>query len=251
VSIGQSLRAARERAGLTVEQVAATTRIRQTLVRAIEDDDHRLCGGDFYARGHIRNIAVAVGTDPAPLVAEFDATRPVEAPRASEVFEPDAVRAERRGPNWTAAMAAALVLVVVYGVTQAVTGGSSGDRAPLAAGPSSPPPVRSGPVAPSGAASQPSPPPAVARAPRDRVTVVVRAQARSWVQATAASGRELFQGLLDPGQVKTFTDKARVRLLVGNAGGVSLTVNGTGIGAPGRAGQVARVHFGPDDPAAG
>jgi cytoskeleton protein RodZ len=70
------------------------------------------------------------------------------------------------------------------------------------------------------------------------------------VLATTASGEELFQGTLKRGQVKTFSDRRRVTLVVGNAGGVTLTVNGTDLGTPGRPGQVARVHFVPRDPTA-
>ena len=92
---------------------------------------------------------------------------------------------------------------------------------------------------------------AVAQAPRGKVTVVVLATDRSWVQVTTNTGQELFQGLLQRGTQKTFTDKTRLKLVIGNAGGVDLTVNGTEIGAPGDAGQVARVQFTPQDPAAG
>ena len=53
MSIGETLAAARLAAGLTTAQVAETTRIRRTLIEAIEADDYRLCGGDVYARGHI------------------------------------------------------------------------------------------------------------------------------------------------------------------------------------------------------
>jgi cytoskeleton protein RodZ len=81
--------------------------------------------------------------------------------------------------------------------------------------------------------------------------VVLRARSRSWVQATTASGKELFQGMVPRGQTKTFSDRQRVRLVVGDAGAVTLTVNGTDVGAPGRSGQVARVQFGPQDPTAG
>jgi len=251
VSIGQTLAEAREKAGLTVLEVAASTRIRRTLVMDIENDNFASSGGDFYARGHVRTIAQKVGIDPAPLLAEFDATRPESAPpRASEVFESETgARAERRGPNWSAAMAAALVLVVVYGVTQVVTrdeptvtdglSGDKGDRGRTSQ-PASPSPS----VSPTDGSS------AVAQAPRNKVTVEVRARGTSWVQATTASGEELFQGLLE-NQSKTFTDRSRIKLVIGNAGEVSLTVNGTPIGAPGRAGQVARVQFTPEDPAAG
>jgi cytoskeletal protein RodZ len=253
VSIGETLTSARENAGISVEQVAEATRLRQTLVRAIEHDDYALCGGDFYARGHIRNIARTVGVDPDPLVAEFDASHTDDtAPRTSRstrMFEPEAVKAERRGPNWSAAMAVVLVLVVVYGVVHALTGGSRTDTGGQTAGSDDPTVSSSVSASPSPTASRD--PSAVAQAPRDRVTVVVTAKARSWLQVTTASGKELFQGLMQPGENHSFTDKQRVKLVVGNAGAVGLVVNGTDVGAPGRAGQVARVQFGRDDPVAG
>lgn len=73
--IGEALAEARRRAGLTVTQVSQRTRIRETIIRGIESDDYSACGGDFYARGHIRSIARVVGADPRPLIAEFDSTR--------------------------------------------------------------------------------------------------------------------------------------------------------------------------------
>ncbi len=251
MSIGTTLAAARETAGLSLEDVAAATRIRRTLIMNIEDDDYSACGGDFYARGHLRNIAVAVGLDPAPLLAEFDAARPEAAPaRATEVFESETTtwKERRGGPNWSAAMAAALVLVIAYGLVQAFSGSGGGGHDVAESGRStSAPPRTSSPASPTPSGEDS----AVAQAPRGKVTVVVRATDRSWVQVTTTSGQELFQGLLQRGQQKTFTDKTRLKLVIGNAGGVELTVNGSLIGAPGRRGQVARVQFTPEDPAAG
>lgn len=250
MSIGTTLAQARESAGLSVEQVAHATRIRRTLVLGIENDDFSLCGGDFYARGHIRAIATKLGVDPAPLLHEFDSARAQHSPRATEVFESEtAARPERRGPNWSAAMAVALVLIVVYGVVQAFGGGSGRDATDSAGG--TPTPATS-----SSASTTPSPTPtsdgsAVAQAPRSKVKVDVRATERSWVQVTTGTGQELFQGLLDTGMSKSFTDKRELRLVVGNAGGITLRVNGTDIGAPGRRGQVARLQFTPQDPAGG
>jgi hypothetical protein len=74
VSIGEALAEARREAGLTVAQVSQRTRIRQTIIRGIEGDDYSVCGGDFYARGHIRSIAKVVAADPGPLIKEFDTT---------------------------------------------------------------------------------------------------------------------------------------------------------------------------------
>ena len=70
--LGAALTAAREQRGLSVEDVAAATRIRATIIRAIEADDFAACGGAVYARGHLRSVAQVVGADPKPLIAEFD-----------------------------------------------------------------------------------------------------------------------------------------------------------------------------------
>jgi cytoskeletal protein RodZ len=75
VSIGKALAEAHHRAGLTVTEVSQQTRLRETIIRGIENDDYPACGGDFYARGHIRSMARVVGADPVPLIREYDTTR--------------------------------------------------------------------------------------------------------------------------------------------------------------------------------
>ena len=57
MNTGEALTEARRGAGLTVAQVSQRTRIREAIITGIEGDDYSPCGGDFYARGHIRAIA--------------------------------------------------------------------------------------------------------------------------------------------------------------------------------------------------
>src|SRR5258708_38499067 len=71
VGIGETLATQREDAGLTVAEVSARTRIRETIIRAIEREDYSLCGGNFYARGYIRSIGRVLGIDPEQLVREY------------------------------------------------------------------------------------------------------------------------------------------------------------------------------------
>ena len=127
MSIGDTLARARQDAGLSITQVSQRTRIRETIIRGIEDDDFSPCGGDFYARGHIRSVAKAVGVDPGPLIQEYDEAHGGLGPvSAAEVFEPATpikIR-ERRPPNWSAAMALAVVAVIVYAVVHAFVGTS-------------------------------------------------------------------------------------------------------------------------------
>ncbi|TDQ52118.1 helix-turn-helix protein [Actinorugispora endophytica] len=72
-TIGQALASAREEAGCSVQRLHETTRISGTVIRAMERDDFAACGGDFYARGHLRTICRTLGVDAGPLLARFDA----------------------------------------------------------------------------------------------------------------------------------------------------------------------------------
>jgi transcriptional regulator with XRE-family HTH domain len=83
VLIGETLAQARHQAGLTLAQVSKQTRIRETIIRKIEADDFSDCGGDFYARGHIRAIAKAVGADPEPLIQDYDMDHRATGPMAT------------------------------------------------------------------------------------------------------------------------------------------------------------------------
>jgi cytoskeletal protein RodZ len=57
LTLGTEIRVARERAGFSVAKIAEITRIRETLIKDIESDQFESCGGNAYARGHIRTIA--------------------------------------------------------------------------------------------------------------------------------------------------------------------------------------------------
>jgi len=117
MTIGETLATARRDAGLTITQVSQRTRIRETIIRGIEHDDYSPCGGDFYARGNIRSIARVVGTDPAPLIAEYDATiRAPEEITAAQALEPTMpIRAvPKRRTNWTAILAVVLLALVGF-----------------------------------------------------------------------------------------------------------------------------------------
>ncbi|MCX4996301.1 DUF4115 domain-containing protein [Streptomyces longwoodensis] len=256
-SIGRALRQARIARGLTVDDVSTATRVRIAIIHAIEADDFTPCGGDVYARGHIRTLARAVRLDPAPLIEQFEAThggRPAPTP-AAPLFEAERIRPERRGPNWTAAMVAAIVAVIGFVGFTAVKGDGGGTKEQVADGTT--------PEASTSASAVPkndkpvdiTPAPsdsAIAAAPQDKVTVQVTAtDGRSWISAKDHNGRLLFDGLLKQGESKTFQDSQKVNLVLGDAGVIQLYVNGKKIDDDFRPGAVERLTYTKGDPQVG
>jgi Helix-turn-helix domain len=125
VSIGATLAAARRHAGLSVGEVSQRTRVRENIIEGIEHDEYAACGGDVYARGHIRSIADAVGTDPSPLIEEFDdtwGTAPqITAAAAVKPAMPLRTR-ERRRVRWMPALAVLVLAVLGFAIFKAVSG---------------------------------------------------------------------------------------------------------------------------------
>ena len=221
-----------------MDDVAADTRIRATLIRAIESDNYGLCGGEVYARGHVRSIAKVVGVDSVPLIAEFDAargeTRVDDVVAAVAAPPPDreiVARSERRGPSWTMAMATVLVLVcAIAGVALLLnrSGGGHGTNHGRTNAAST------NPTTGQTHTHQQAP---VHRQPAivsvDRATMVVKTlHGETWLSVTTRSGKQLYYGLLANGQQKVFSNRHALTFVIGNAPAVDVVVNGHDIGSP-------------------
>lgn len=251
MSVGQTLAEARAQRGLSVEDVSAATRIRGGLIRAIENDDFGPCGGDVYARGHIRSISRTLGIDAAPLIAEFDAAHTVESPVIAPATTPPETdrqalaHSERRSPNWAAAMVVALLVVIAIAAYSAF--GTGGKHPTTNAG-------NSNPAVTSGGQHNSAPPVKQSEQPQAQKSVQanladptkailqIRATtATSWLEVSdATTGATLFEGNLLPGQHKRFIKPYALSFVIGNAPAVDVVVNGKDIGAPQSSGNVAR-----------
>jgi len=243
VSIGDDLAAARREVGLTITQVSQRTCIRETIIRGIEHDDYSGCGGAFYARGHIRSIARAIGTDPDPFIRDYDALRgPPPTVTAADVFQPSApIRfKEKRRPNWTAVMALALALivgVVTYHLLRPSQGPTTAGRAATVQAQTRAAARKEQSQANQRAAQ-------AARARAHRVVIHLTAMQDCWVQLTTAAGRTIFTGMIYAGTSRSWTVRQAVSLRIGNPGGVTLMVNGKSQ-SPGPPGQPVTLSFGP------
>ena len=223
MSIGETLAEERRQAGLTITQVSQRTRIRESIIRGIEQGDFSACGGDFYARGHIRGIAGAIGVDPVPLIKEYDAEHgtPGGSISAAEVFEPSTpirIR-ERRSPSLSMIVIVVLLGIIGFSVYHLVS--THGKSTPSAAAhtTTNATAVRATPKHTTTAA--PAPPPS------HQVVIHLTAVQTCWVQLTRTrDGSRIYMGELLAGSSMSWTEKVPVSLEMGNPPGVQLTVNG-------------------------
>lgn len=225
MSIGETLADARRQSGLTIAQVSQRTRIRESIIRAIEQNDFSPCGGDFYARGHIRSIASVVGSDPVALIREYDSDHPPATMSAADVFEPTTpikIREPRR--RFPVGLLAIVVLLAVIGyISYRLVDSSSAHSTAT-------PAVSATPAATPKAVSSPTTAPSPTESPiaaRKRETVIVlKAVQPCWVNLTNPAGQQVYQGTLPAGKTVTWKEKHKVSLVIGNPLGVNLWVNG-------------------------
>ncbi len=238
--VGPELAAARTRLGMTVDDLADRTRIRPHVLEAIEVDDFAPCGGDFYARGHLRTLARVLGQDPAPLLAAFEeryATAPLDARR---VFEAElatgmtgSMRRTGGGPSWGLLVGVVLALVLVWGVVRLFGGTPQEQLVPVG-------PVQSAPAVHNNAYPQP---PAGAAVPLRMTLVATRATGT--VVVRDGHGRIVFSGSLSQGERKRLHATPPVRVRAADAGSVDVRLGGHDAGALGADGQPGRRTFRP------
>jgi cytoskeleton protein RodZ len=68
---GGKLRQARERRGISLRQIASSTKIAAAALEALEKNDISKLPGGIFSRAFVRSYAVEVGLDPDDTVKEF------------------------------------------------------------------------------------------------------------------------------------------------------------------------------------
>lgn len=237
VEIGDRVRQARERLGVSVDDLAERTRIRPYVIESIELGDFSPCGGDFYARGHLRMLTGVLGVDPVPLLTSYDehlASAPVS-PRA--VFDAElstgVVRPTGRGSRWGALVAAVLVLLLVWGAARFFLT----DKQDTARS--------QGPPAAAGVAAHPGSPDisdVQAALPEPTRLTLSASGGSSRVVVWDAAMRVVYQGVLEDGHAKAVSGPGPLRVMAVDGGVVRLAAPGHPRTVMGQPGQRVFVH---------
>ena len=202
-TVGERLRAAREEKGLSLEDVAAQTRIPQRHLESIEKADWDSLPAPTYTTGFAKSYAGAVGLDRFEigdqLRAEMGGQRFTANP--ADTFEPADPR--RTMPKWLVLGAVAAVILLVAGMSwfnQRSLEEPDEANGVAAAETTTPNPT---------ASQQPA---QLAAAPANQ-PVVLSATAPVWFQVSEKGGSTLFSGMLQPGQTYAVPQTATAPVL--------------------------------------
>ena len=230
-TVGERLKAAREEKKLSLEDIAAQTRIPQRHLESIEDADWEKLPAPTYTVGFAKSYASAVGLDRSEigdqLREEMGGQRFFSS--QSEVIE--AADPARTMPKWL--VFSAIVAVVVLIIVMSVLNRRSLQQEPASNATAAAAPA---PVTPAPAPQQAAPTPAAASA---QGPVVLSAIQPAWIQVTD-QGKTLFEGMLQPGQTYSVPPTAAAPLLkAGKPEALKINVGSAVAPAVGPPGKVA------------
>jgi cytoskeleton protein RodZ len=256
VGIGARLRAGRERSGLTLLQAAEKLHVDSKVLEALEAERFDSLGAPVFARGHLRRYAELIGEQAAQLQGLYnESTRPPPLPdltRAPKMRRrPDSRRLVAPGVAGLIAIAIAGGVWVVLQVlnrdapetetTELIVPPTAAPESaePL---PVAPPPVVVPPKVAEKAPPKTTEQAAPAKKPRT-VNVTLKFAADSWVEIYDVNGERLFYDIGSADSVRSVTGTPPLRVVLGNAPGVALEVNGRAAKVPGSAVQDEGAQF--------
>ncbi len=242
MTLGEFLQKAREDAGFSIDELAYIVNLRPGLIRSMELNDFLPCGGDTYARGHIRNISKITGSDAKELLAMYDAEHSVDSRSIhSQLVDNNAaaIRSENRKLSWKVLVGASLSIVVLIGVAQFAISAIESD------------PVETSIVVEEVEPSQtpiPSPTPipsstAISSAATSELTLTISATRGNSNIHVVTEGLSVYKGPLFQGESKSFVGENSISIYLGNAGDLDLTLNGEKLAPLGDRNQEIRKTF--------
>ena len=254
MTLGSLIVKAREGAALSIEELAEATSIRPALLRDIESNDFSRCGGQTYARGHIRNIAKRLDADETEFLRMYEEEQAIEKRTMQDLLVENNIMRKpstKRKVSWKSLLVISVASLGIAGVAQIVVsnistvGTATIDIATAADVTTTQPTVSAAPSASASESATPAPSEQSSFSTGTGVKVVINAaRAKSWIFVSDAAGRTLFSGQMSMGASHVFTSDNRLDFKVGNAGGVDLEVNGKKLSAIGPNGAVVSVSYG-------
>jgi len=270
---GRLIRRARERAGLSLGDLATQTRLTVATLDALERDDFNTLRESVYVRGYYRKCAKVLQVSEQDLIAAYDRiAHPAASPSVPSKLLLVSGESERSFPaigrsviiaGLVIAGIAFVAVIVHRGLTRpqpaaspapAVVLPDAGQPAPAAAGApggqslAAPAAAPASPAAPAGSAAGP----AAVQAPSpagssgaDGDALVLDFRDRCWAEITDAAGKVLLSGMIRTGSHEVLSGKPPYTVFLGNAPKVDVSFGGKPVDLAGatRENDTARLQI--------
>ncbi len=250
-SYGLYLQSVRVKKGLSIERVAAETRIRGEILRAIEAEDYEKLPGDVFVKGFLQSFARAIDADTEEVLKRFE--------RRRQNLTPEPVGSEASTPQgrrfWlTVLWVTALMIILVGGtlLTYPLFDTQYTETAPQAPHDDNtreviPPDHEVAKTEPAGV--QTVAPEETGVSPREKTEKQPRsyrleiiAHEETWLKVIADEARAT-EHILKPEETLQLEADTMFNVLIGNAGGVTVQLNDKPVPVQGRTGQVVNLQL--------
>jgi cytoskeleton protein RodZ len=238
MTLGRTIRDAREAARLTIESLSESTSIRMGLLNEMEKNNFVPCGGDTYARGHLRNIATKVGIDPQIFIDLYNEEHSSEHRAIQDLLAENNVMQvprEAKKISWKVPAGISLSVLLVIGVVQIVISNQSSVVSP------SPSPS----VIASESASQSAPSEDIVSTTPESGPIsltVAAVRGNSYIDIVV-DGEHVSKGSLFQGDSKSFKGEKAISIYLSNPAGLDLTLNGRQLAPLGGQNEEVRRTF--------
>jgi cytoskeleton protein RodZ len=251
---GSVLRAARESAGLTLQEVGSQLKMPVRVLQALEEEKWEVLGAPVFVRGQLRSYSRLLKVDLEPYLGavQLQAVRPAElisrshTPRYQRLFESVARRA-------VYVVITAAIAVPVWVATQSHLDQGSNATASLDVVPGTPVAAKQDTgkngAAPTVVGTQPAPYVAsLTPLPRNAGNgLTLRMTGDSWVEIDGPTGASVERGLLKAGEERSFRNGEVARVVLGNAAAVEVQHAGSTVDmTPYKRSNVARFAVSSD-----
>lgn len=241
MNLGEVLYSARVAAGLSIEDLSAITSIRSGLLGEIEKNNFAHCGGDIYARGHLRNLAPKLGLDANELIRLYDLEHSTGSRSINEMLAENSVTQvphESKRMSWKVPATASIIIVVILAIVQIVITniGSDSPAKPVVVATASPSatPTESSATETTETTESPM---------SVGVSLTIEALRGSSRIDIVINGEHVEKGLILQGESKSFSSETSISVYFSNPAALDVTLNGDLLPSLGGENQEVRRTF--------
>jgi cytoskeletal protein RodZ len=231
MTLGRTIRDAREAASVSLESLSDATSLRMGLLSEMESNNFKHCGGDIYARGHLRNIAAIIGLNPQILIDLYNEEHAIESQRIHDSLVDNnviQVPREKKSLSWKVPAVTSVAILLIIAVVQIVMSNQSPSpvatpsvSATASASASATPSTTPSATPTASAVAAPS-----ATTTHGPVSLVISASRGNSYIDIFVDGKEVEKGSIFQGESKTYKGSAVISVYFSNPAGLDVTFNG-------------------------